>query len=388
MIIANNLKSCKYWTTFLKLFQKSHIWIHKVSEIRNSVFYHYETIESKAKSKTWVYFGVKSSFSNHSRMYESSTHKFYPSCFFAYFTPMSITKRTREIDLYTWFYEWKVSGSHTNRHLLSKYIRKHRCNREFEVSHTDSCIDDDSLYLIKCVIVCCIHIFISKYSSRNDGSDRSTFISHDEILHAWCLRCENLTFSFEPECILHISCWMIFCDIYCIEVEIFGGDFHWFIDIETHSSKCIFDFLTDTSNRVDTSFFESKWYCDIFFFFFEFSLYGFSHNSLFFRFKSFTHNISNLICHFSDIWAFFWREIFESLEYHSKFSIFSENTIFIVEELYFCFETWEFFEYLSLKKCKLIQHREKVRYDIIFWEAWGGVYRFVLYFLMQHLVER
>jgi len=129
---------------------------------------------------------------------------------FTYLTSMSVTKRARKVNFHTWFYKWKISRSHANGNFLSKNIGKHSCNRKFEMSHTYSFIHNNSFYLIKRIIMCSINIFIPKYTSRNNRSNRSIFVSHDKVLHTWCLCCENLAFSLKPESILHIASWMIF----------------------------------------------------------------------------------------------------------------------------------------------------------------------------------
>jgi hypothetical protein len=51
MIISNNAKKSKYMVQYLlfflnglELLQESDIWILKISEIRNTILYHHETI--------------------------------------------------------------------------------------------------------------------------------------------------------------------------------------------------------------------------------------------------------------------------------------------------------------------------------------------------------
>ena len=111
-------------TRQLKLFQKSHIWIHKVPEIRDSIFYHYETIHPSTKCKTTIDFWIESCFSQYGRMDESCSHKLNPTGSFTYstFFSSSIAKRTRKINLYSWLYKRKISGSHSAFYSFSKNI--------------------------------------------------------------------------------------------------------------------------------------------------------------------------------------------------------------------------------------------------------------------------
>ena len=132
------------------------------------------------------------------------------------------------------------------------------------MTHTDTRIYDDSLYLIECIIMRRIDVFISKYASRDDSSDRRSIVSHDEILHARCLGREDIACSFEPEGILHIASGVIFRDIHRIEVQILGRDFHRLVHIESHTTESIFDLLTDYRDRVEASLLTGEWESRIF----------------------------------------------------------------------------------------------------------------------------
>ena len=235
---------------FLELFQKSHIRIHEISEIRNSVFDHHKAIESKSKCKSRIHIWIESSLSENCRMYETCTHEFDPTRSFTYFASYSITEWTREIHFDSRLDEREIARAHADLHFFFEYIREHCLDREFQVSHTDSLIYDNSFYLVECIVMCRIDILISKYAPRNDRSDRWSIVSHDEILHARCLSCEDISCSFEPECILHISSRMGFWDIDCIKIEILCRNFHGLINIKSHTTKCVFDILTYKSDRM------------------------------------------------------------------------------------------------------------------------------------------
>lgn len=237
------------------MLEESYVWILEVSEIRDTILYHDETIESESKGKSRVYARIQSSLAYHMRVYESCTHELYPARSFTYLTSCSIAKWTREIHLHTWLYEWEIPRSHAYLDIFLEEVSEHRRDSEFEVSYIDILIYHDTLYLVKCIIMCRIDIFISKYASRDDSSYRSLGRAEDEILHARCLCREHVRFSLEPKCILHITCGMIFRDIYSIEVQIFGRHLHRLIYIESHTSECILDFLADSRNRVDTTVF-------------------------------------------------------------------------------------------------------------------------------------
>ena len=196
-------------------------------------------------------------------MDESCSHEFDPTRVFAYLASDSITKWTREVYLDSWLHKREVSRSHTDLHLFAEYIREHRSYREFQMTDTDSLVYDNSLYLIECVIMGSVNIFIAEYSSRDDGSDRCRFVSHDEILHTRCLSCEDIARSLEPECILHIACWMRLWDIDCVEVEILSSHLHRVIDIESHPYECILHFSLYECDRVETSFFSQERYSHI-----------------------------------------------------------------------------------------------------------------------------
>jgi hypothetical protein len=116
-------------------------------------------------------------------MDESSPHEFDPARTLTDLASDSITKWTRKIYLDSWLHKREISRSHTDIYLFAKNIREHRLDRELEVRYADSSVYYNSFYLIKCVIMSSIDIFVSEYSSRDDGSDRCIFISHDQILH-------------------------------------------------------------------------------------------------------------------------------------------------------------------------------------------------------------
>ena len=123
------------------------------------------------------------------------------------------------------------------------------------MTDTDSLIHDNSLYLIECVIMCCIDIFIAEHSPRDDGSDWCRFISHDQILHTRRLCREDIARSLQPERILHISCWMGLRYIDRIEVEILRRHLHRVIDVESHPYKCILDLALYERDRMESAMF-------------------------------------------------------------------------------------------------------------------------------------
>lgn len=244
----------------LKLFQKSHIRTHKIPHIRDTISDHHETIESKSKCKTTIYLRVESSLAYHTRMYQACSHEFYPARSLAYLASYSITERTREIYLDSWLDKREVSRPHAYRDLFPEYIWEHRLDRELEMTDPDSLVYDNSLYLIECIVMSSIDILIAEYSTRDDCSDWCIFISHYEILHTRRLCCENISFAFEPKCILHISCWVCFWYVNSIEVEILSCHLHRVIDIKSHADKCILHFSLYESNWVEASFFSQKRY--------------------------------------------------------------------------------------------------------------------------------
>ncbi len=175
---------CKYRTDFyLKLFQKSHIWTHEISHIRDAVPDHHETVESKSKRKSRIDLRIEPSLSYHIGMDESCSHEFDPTRSLTDLASDTITERTREVYLHSWLHKRKISRSHTDLHLFAEYIREHSGDREFEMTDTDSFVYDDPLYLIECIVMSRIDILIAKYSSRDNCPNWSIFISHDQILH-------------------------------------------------------------------------------------------------------------------------------------------------------------------------------------------------------------
>ena len=245
---------CKYRTEFsLELFQESHVRTHKISHIRYTISDHHETIESESECKTTIYLRIESSLTYDIGMDESCSHEFDPTRPFTDLASDSITKRTREIDLHSWFNKREVPRTHTDRHLFSEYIWEHGGDSEFQMTDTDSLVYDDPLYLIERIIMSSIDIFIAKYSSRDDSSDRCRLVPHYQILHTGRLSCEHITWSLQPECILHISCWMRLRDIHCIEVEILRRHLHRVIDIESHAYKCILHLPPDECDWMETS---------------------------------------------------------------------------------------------------------------------------------------
>ncbi len=188
---------CKYSTVFLlKLPQKPNIRTHKISHIRNPISDHHKPIESKTESKSRIYIWIKSSFSYNIWVYESRSHEFDPTRMFADTTSCSITKRTREVYLDSWLNKREVPRSHTDIHLFAKYIREHRNDSEFEMTDPYSFVYYDSFHLIECVIMSGVDILISEHSSRDNCPNWCIFVPHDQILHTWCLSCEDISLSF------------------------------------------------------------------------------------------------------------------------------------------------------------------------------------------------
>lgn len=351
---------CKYRTNFyLKLLQKSHIWTHEVSHIRNPISDHHEAIESKSKGKSRIYLWVESSLSYDIGVYQSRSHEFYPTRTFAYLASDSLTEWTREVHLDSWFDKRKIPRSHSYCHFFSEYIREHSSNREFEMTDTDSLVYDDSLYLIECIVMCRIDIFIAEHSSRDNCPNWSIFISHDEILHAWRLSCEHIASSLEPECILHISCWMCFRDIHCIEVEILCRHLHRVVYIEPHPYKCILHFSLYERDRMEASFFPLKWHCDIFLFCRESLCNEIFFYSIAFGLKSVCDDISSLIRSLTNSTSFFRWEIFESLENGSELTRFSQDRVAVVDQGCLIYDAREMGEDLGLEILDFLDHKKE-----------------------------
>jgi hypothetical protein len=85
----------------------------EVSNVIYRIFNHHEPIKPESECKSRVYFWIDSSFYKNRRMYESSSHEFYPAASFAdsAFFSITIAKRTREIYLNSWLYKWKITRS-------------------------------------------------------------------------------------------------------------------------------------------------------------------------------------------------------------------------------------------------------------------------------------
>lgn len=186
-------------------------------------------------------------------MDESCAHELYPAGSLADTTSALITEWTRKIDLHSWFDKREVSRTHAYIDLFPEYIREHRLDRELQVPDTDALIDDDTLDLIKGILVSSIDIFIAKYTSDNHRAYGWSVISHDEILHAGGLGRENISLSLEPECVLHITRRVILGDIDCIEIQVFSRHLSGFVDIESHSLERIFDVHAYSSDRMEAS---------------------------------------------------------------------------------------------------------------------------------------
>lgn len=225
----------------------------EISKVGYSVFNHDKSIESKTEGKSRIYLRIKSAFTYDIWMDQSRTHKFDPARVLTYFASSPIAKWTRKIYFYSRFDKREVSRTHTNIHLFSKYIREHRRDSKFQVPNTDIFIDDNTFHLIECIIMSCIDIFISKDSSRDDRSYRDILRSEYEVLHAGSLCCKDISLSLKPKSILHIASWMIFWDIYRIEIQILCRHLHRFIYIESHSYKGILDFSSYSGYWVDAS---------------------------------------------------------------------------------------------------------------------------------------
>ena len=217
-------------------------------------------------------------------------------------------------------------------YLFSEYIGKHSGNGILEMSDMDAFVYDNSLYLIKCIIMRCVDIFISEHSSWDNCPNWELFVAQNQILHTGSLGGEDSMVSLKPKCILHIACWVRFWDIYTIKVQIFCGDFHRFIHLKSHTDKGIFDFLLHLCDRVEASvmvFFRKS---EVLPFISEsFGNYIRLDASLF-SIKCFREYVSAFIGEFSYCGTFLYAEVFESFENRSKLTGFSEDSIFIFYE--------------------------------------------------------
>ena len=181
------------------------------------------------------------------------------------------------------------------------------------MTDTDSPIHYDTLNLIERIVMSSIYILIAKHSSRDDSSDRCRLVPHDQILHTRRLSGEDISLSFWPERILHISCWMCLRDIDCIEVEILCCHLHRVIDIESHPYKCILHLSLYECDRMETAMFSQERYCHILLLTRE-SL----GDQVFFdpgtlRFEGVGDDIASLVRGFTYCSSLLWGEILESL---------------------------------------------------------------------------
>lgn len=329
--------------------QEPYIGIHKVSHIRDAISDHHEAIESKAKGKTSIDFWIKSSLADDIRMDESCTHKLYPTGSLTDTTTIAIAEWTREVDFYAWLDEREVAWSHTDFYFFAEYIREHRLDRELEMTDADIFVDDNTLHLVKGILVRCIHILVTKDSTGDDGTDWSFLISQYQVLHTRGLCGEDIAFSLEPEGILHIASWVRLRDIDRIEVEILCRDLHRVIDIESHTSKGILHLTLYDRDGMEASFSQFKWYCDIF----SLGLESFGDelalDTQSLCIDSISDDITDIIGRFSDRAALLWGEVFESLEDGGEATRLSEDGIFVVDELVFSMDKWELFEHFRLE---------------------------------------
>ena len=316
---------CNYLTILLKLSQESNVWILKKSIIWYSILDHHETIESCSEGKSTVDLRIESSFSENSRMDESGPHEFDPAWSFADIASWLIAKRTREINFYSWFYEREVPWSHADIDFSPEEIREHGLNSELQMSNSNSPIHHDTFDLVEGVLVCCIDILIAKDSSNDHWTNRKFSIPEYEVLHARCLRCEDMDISFEPERILHISCGVILGDIHSIEVQILSRDLHGFMNIESHSTKCIFDFHSSSCHGMKTSCIFSERNSDVLPFIVQLWFYFWTFYDFLLILEGKREGITDFIGTFSDTSLLLLREISQSLEYDRELTSLSEN---------------------------------------------------------------
>ncbi len=149
---------------------------------------------------------------------------------------------------------------------------------------------------------------------------------------------------------------MGFWDIHCIEVEILCCHLHRVIDIESHPHECILDFSLYECDRMETSFFSQKWYRHILLFIRESLGNQVFFDSRTFCFERVRDDIASLIRCFTYGSSIFWREIFESLENSSEFSRFAQDSVAIVDQRGFIYDTREMGEDLSLERVDLSNH--------------------------------
>ena len=332
---------CNYLTILLKLSQESNVWILKISIIWYSILDHHEPIESCSKCESAIDFRIKSSFSENWRMDESSPHEFNPAWSFADLASWLIAKRTREINFYSWFDKREVPWPHADIDFSLEEIREHGLNSELQVPNSNSPIHHDTFDLVEGVLVCCIDILIAKYSPNDHWTNRKFSIPEYEVLHAGCLRCEDIPISLQPERILHISSRMIVGDIHSIEVQILSRDFHRFMDIESHSTKCIFDFHSSSCHRMKTSRILWERNSDVLPFIVQLWFYFCTFYDFLLILEGKREGIAEFIGTFSDTSLLLWWEVLESFEYDRELTSLSENSILVFDQRVFFLNGWD-----------------------------------------------
>lgn len=185
-------------------------------------------------------------------MDESRSHKLDPAGFLANPAPLgSAAEWTGEIHLHSRLDERKVPGTHTDGDFPTKKIREHRAERVLKVRETDILVNHYSFHLIESVIVRRIDILVSEHPPGDEGFQGGSFGFHDDVLHARCLGGENIPFSFEPECILHVPRRMGCGNIDRIEIPILGRDLVGFVDIEPHAPERVLDLHEGSGDRME-----------------------------------------------------------------------------------------------------------------------------------------
>lgn len=185
-------------------------------------------------------------------MNESRPHKLDPTGFLADPTPIGpATERTGEVHLHSRFDERKVPGAHADGDFATEDVREHGTERVLEVREADIFVYHYPFHLIEGVLVRRIDILVSEHPPRNERFQRGSFGFHDNVLHTGSLSREDITFSLEPERILHVAGRMRRGHVDGIEIPVLGRDLVGLVDIEPHALERVLYLHKGPSDRVE-----------------------------------------------------------------------------------------------------------------------------------------
>ena len=105
-----------------------------------------------------------------------------------------------------------MMGAETNLYIFAKQLPRKSNQRAFQVAHCDILIHHKPLHLMEYRGMCRVYLIGTVNRTGADHTDRQLALLHGTHLHRGGLRPQK-DFAIDIECVLFISCGMVFRDI-------------------------------------------------------------------------------------------------------------------------------------------------------------------------------